>query len=85
MNEILKSWIFGVLGRSETELIQVDIGRARLHLKAENEVYPPLLSDCKLVLTRARNDSYEMAIFGVLGIYSRFLDILKKCQEWPSK
>ena len=71
--------------RSETELILIDIGRAGSHLKAENELYLLLLSDCKLVLTLARNGSYEMAIFVVLGIYPRFFDIFKKCKKRLSK
>ena len=74
-DKILKSRILGFWRRSETELIQIDIGRAGPHFKAENELYSLHLSDCKLVLTRARNDSYEMSIFAVLGVYPRFFDI----------
>ena len=83
--KILKSRIFGVLRRSETALFLIDIGRSGHKFKAENELYQLLLSDCKLVLTRARNHSCEIAIFGVMGIYPRFFDILRKCKKRLSK
>ena len=85
MNKILKSWIFGVFRQSENVVFLIDIGRMGSHFEAENELYSLLLSDCKLVLTRARNDSHEMAIFGVLGVYPRFFDISRKCKKRLSK